>query len=118
MSMPQRDHALLRVNSDELVMQAVMGQIAHPVGRANPYRVGQDGVARLLPGTGGITINRRIGDPCVGLAADHVEPGVSLRNHQRGAGAAAADGPNLALMTSACIGNTARVASGPCRGAK
>ena len=114
--MPQRDHALLRVNSDELVMQAVMGQIAHPVGRANPYRVGQDGVARLLPGTGGITINCRIGDPCVGLAADHVEPGVALHNNGREI-IGGRDGPNLAMLTSACVGNRARVASGPATGA-
>jgi hypothetical protein len=108
--------ARLRLNSDELVMQAVMGQIAHPVGRANPYRIGQDGVARVLPGTGGITINRRIGDSCVGLAADHVEPGVALHNNGREI-IGARDGPNLSLLTSACVGNRARVASGPATGA-
>jgi hypothetical protein len=106
----------LRLNSDELVMQAVMGQIAHPVGRANPYRVGQDGVSRVLPGTGGITVNRRIGDPCVGLAADHVEPGVALHNNGREI-VGGRDGPNLALLTSACVGNRARVATGPATGA-
>jgi Domain of unknown function (DUF4438) len=116
MKMAQRDHALLRFNWDELVMQAVMGQIAHPVGRANPYRVGQDGVARMLPGTGGITINRRIGDPCVGLAADHVEPGVALHNNGREI-IGGRDGPNLAMLTSACVGNRARVVSGPAAGA-
>src|ERR1700729_4250514 len=78
-SMPMLDEGLarLRVNSAEMVMQCVLGQIAHPVGRANPYRIGQDGVPRVLPGTGGITISHRIGDPCVGLAGDHVEPGVA-----------------------------------------
>jgi len=114
--MAQRDPALLRFNADELVMQAVMGQIAHPVGRANPYRVGQDGVARVLPGTGGITINRRIGDSCVGLAADHVEPGVALHNNGREI-IGGRDGPNLAMLTSACVGNRARVATGPVTGA-
>ncbi len=107
----------LRTNARDLVMQAVIGEITDPIGRANPYRIGTDGVPRILPGPGGIILNRRIGDRCVGLAVDHVEPGVSLRNHQRGSGVAAADGPNLALMTSACIGNAARVTSGPCRGA-
>jgi len=110
------NRARLRLNSDELVIQAVMGQIAHPVGRANPYRIGQDGVARVLPGTGGITINHRIGDPCVGLAADHVEPGVALHNNGREI-IGARDGPNLALLTSACVGNWARVATGPAAGA-
>lgn len=106
----------LRLNSDELVMQAVMGQIAHPVGRANPYRIGQDGVARVLPGTGGIVLNCRIGDRCVGLAADHVEPGVALHNNGQEI-VGARNGPNLALLTSACVGNHARVATGPAAGA-
>jgi hypothetical protein len=106
----------LRLNTHELVMQAVSGQIAHPIGRANPYRIGQDGVPRVLPGTGGIVVNRRIGDACVGLAADHVEPGVALHNNGREI-VGARDGPNLALLTSACIGNHARVLSGAATGA-
>jgi hypothetical protein len=116
--MPMLDENLagLRLNSAEMVMQCVMGQIAHPVGRANPYRVGQDGVSRVLPGTGGITISHRIGDPCVGLAADHVEPGVALHNNGREI-IGGRNGPNLALLTSACIGNRARVASGSAQGA-
>jgi hypothetical protein len=114
--MPEARPARPRLNSDELVMQAVLGQIAHPVGRANPYRIGQDGAARILPGTGGITLNCRIGDPCVGLAADHVEPGVALHNNGREI-IGAANGPNMALLTSACVGNQARVATGPEAGA-
>ncbi|MEI9983705.1 MAG: DUF4438 domain-containing protein [Aliidongia sp.] len=81
--MAKHDPVRLRLNSDELVMQAMQGQIAHAVGRENPYRIGHDGVPRILPGTGGISINCRIGDPCVGLAADHVEPGVALHNNGR-----------------------------------
>ena len=73
-------------------------------------------MARVLPGTGGITINCRIGDPCVGLAADHVEPGVALHNNGREI-IGARNGPNLALLTSACVGNRARVATGPAAGA-
>ncbi|HVH78961.1 MAG TPA: DUF4438 domain-containing protein, partial [Stellaceae bacterium] len=106
----------LRTNAADLVMQAVIGEIGSPIGRATPYRIGTDGIPRILPGPGGISVNRRVGDRCVGLAADHVEPGVSLRNHQRNVGGAA-DGPNLALMTSACVGNLARVVSGRCHGA-
>ena len=114
--MPTRDRLPLRLNDDELVMQAVAGQIAHPIGRPNPYRIGQDGVPRVLPGTGGIVVNRRIGDPCVGLAADHVEPGVALHNNGREI-VGGRDGPNLALLTSACVGNRARVLTGPAAGA-
>lgn len=103
------------INRDELVAVAVQGQIAHPVGRASAYRIGHDGVPRVLPGTGGIVLNRRIGDLCVGLAGDHIEPGVALHNNGREV-IGPRDGPNNALITYACIGNTARVVSGPCAG--
>lgn len=104
-----------RVNTDELVAVSVLGQIAHPVGHANPYRIGYDGVPRVLPGTGGIVLNKRVGDRCVGLAGDHIEPGVALHNNQREV-IGPRDGPNNALITYACVGNRARVISGPCTG--
>lgn len=104
-----------RLNADELVAVSVLGQIAHPIGRDTPYRIGYDGVPRVLPGTGGIVLNRRIGDLCVGLAGDHIEPGVSMHNNGREV-VGPRDGPNKALLTYACVGNVARVVSGPCRG--
>jgi len=96
-------------------MVAVAGQIAHPVGAANPYRIGNDGVPRVLPATGGIVLNHRVGDRCVGLAGDHIEPGVALHNNSREV-VGARNGPNRALITYACVGNRARVISGPCAG--
>lgn len=105
----------LRLNQNELVMVAVTGQIAHPVGRVNPYRIGHDGVPRVLPASGGIAINQRIGDRAVGLAGDHIEPGVSLHNNQREV-TGSRKGNNLALITYACVGNRAQVVSGPCEG--
>ncbi len=105
----------LRINRRDLVMVAVAGQIAHPVGAANPYRIGNDGVPRVLPATGGIVLNHRIGDRCVGLAGDHIEPGVALHNNQREV-VGARNGPNRALITYACVGNRAKVISGPCAG--
>ncbi|UJP06066.1 MAG: DUF4438 domain-containing protein [Nitrosomonas sp.] len=104
------------INRDELVVVAVSGQIAHPVARANPYRIGYDGVPRVLPGTGGIVLNKRIGDLCVGLAGDHIEPGVALHNNSREI-IGPRDGPNNALITYACVGNRARVLTGPAIGA-
>lgn len=104
-----------RINREDLVMVAVSGQIAHPVGAANPYRIGNDGVPRVLPATGGIVLNHRIGDRCVGLAGDHIEPGVALHNNSREV-VGARNGPNRALITYACVGNQARVISGPCVG--
>jgi hypothetical protein len=71
----------------------------------------------VLPGTGGITLSHRVGDRCVGLAADHVEPGVSIHSEHRSAGGEK-EGANLALNTLACIGNLAVVMSGPCAGAR
>lgn len=114
---PQRIDAARgpRMNADELVAVGVLGQIAHPVAAASAYRIGHDGVPRVLPGTGGIVLNKRIGDLCVGLAGDHVEPGVALHNNGREV-VGARDGPNNALITYACVGNLARVLDGPCAG--
>jgi hypothetical protein len=103
------------LNERDLAMVAVMGQIAHPVGRESPYRIGLDGIPRILPGSGGIVLNHRVGDRCIGLAGDHIEPGVSLHNNSREI-VGEKNGPNLALLTYACVGNIAVVVSGPCAG--
>jgi hypothetical protein len=107
-------HRLI-TNERDLVMVTILGQIAHPVGATNPYRIGHDGVPRVLPASGGIVLNQRIGDRCVGLAGDHIEPGVSLHNNNREV-IGSRRGPNNALITYACVGNSAKVISGPCRG--
>ncbi|RKG72050.1 DUF4438 domain-containing protein [Corallococcus exercitus] len=105
-----------RTNESRLVASAVAGQVSHPVVRVSPYRIGRDGVLRLLPGSGGIALNRRVGDRAVGLAADHMEAGVSLHNTGRD-DVGAKGGSNRALMFQACVGNRARVTSGPVTGA-
>lgn len=102
-----------RLNASELVMISVAGQACAPLQPENPYRIGQDGIPRILPGTGGIVLSHRVGDPCVGVAGDHVEPSVSIRHEGRVRGG---DGANQALQTYACIGNWARIESGPCAG--
>lgn len=103
-----------RINHKDLVVMTVAGQIAHPVSTSSPYRIGQDGIPRILPGTGGVVTNFRIGDRCVGLQADHIEPGVSIKNYMRSS-SANKDGENLALNTYACVGNIATVLDGPCK---
>jgi hypothetical protein len=105
-----------RINARELVATTVAGQITNPVVGASPYRVGRDGVLRVLPGTGGIVLNRRVGDRAVGLAGDHIEPGVSIRNSDTELGARP-NAANQALMAFSCIGNLARVTTGPALGA-
>ncbi|RKH48306.1 DUF4438 domain-containing protein [Corallococcus sicarius] len=106
-----------RTNEAQLVEAAVAGQVSHPIVRGSPYRIGRDGTLRLVPGSGGIVLNRRVGDPAVGLAADHMEAGVSLHNNGREV-VGPRNGPNQALMFYACVGNRARVTSGPVVGAE
>jgi len=105
-----------RTNLPRLVATAVAGQIANPLVRGSPYRVGRDGVLHIVPGTGGIALNRRVGDRAVGLAGDHIEPGATLHNNDREVvgpyGAA-----NKALLLLSCVGNRARVTTGPATGA-
>lgn len=99
---------MLKTNKERLVMQSVQGKIHSPQG-SSPYRVDREGFAWVLPATGGITYNVRVGDPCMGWVGDHIEPGVSIKNENAQ--------ENMALNFLACIGNEARVVSGDAKGA-
>lgn len=105
-----------RINRDRLVAVTMAGQIANPLLRAAPYRVGRDGVLRVVPGTGGVVLNRRVGDRAMGLAGDHVEPGVAIRNNDREV-VGPPGAPNRALLAYSCVGNLAEVTTGPVAGA-
>jgi len=61
-------------------MMAVIGEATQPSIQSGLYRVGYDGKAVVVPATGGITPNVRVGDSAFGYLADHVEPGVSARH--------------------------------------
>lgn len=100
----------LKTNRDRLVSLSVQGEISHPDVWSRSYDVGYDGVARVLPGTGGIVYNVRVGDPAFGWAADHVEPGASIRTKEKD--------DNLGLNTFACVGNEATVLGGEAKGAR
>lgn len=100
----------MKTNRDYLVMQSVIGKIHSPSIRGSSYRISSDGVPMVLPATGGITYNFQIGDNCMDLVGDHVEPGVSLQNPDTG--------ENGALNTLSCIGNEAKVITGDAKGAK
>ncbi|MCG8489471.1 MAG: DUF4438 domain-containing protein [Chromatiales bacterium] len=110
----QRSAGAPRLNLSQLATIASLGEIAPPQQGKSPYRIDRNGMPRLLPGPGGIVLSHRVGDPCVGLAADHLEPGVSIQSRQKSL--KGTDGPNLALNSYACIGNRAVVVSGPCAG--
>jgi len=97
----------MRLNLERLVKLSVWGDISSPT-IVSSYRVNSSGKGLVLPTLGGITYNIRVGDPALGWAGDHVEPGVSLRNKDR-------DESN-ALNILSCIGNRARVISGDAKG--
>ncbi|NBK97037.1 MAG: DUF4438 domain-containing protein [Erysipelotrichia bacterium] len=99
----------MKTNKEKIVMQSLQGKIHHPRHNGG-YRVGYDNMGRIIPGTGGITYNFAIGDCCMGIAGDHVEPGVSLQNSDTS--------ENNALNISSCIGNEAKVISGDAKGKK
>lgn len=100
----------MKTNKKNLVMQSVQGKIHNPIRGGNSYKVSSTGVPAILPGTGGITYNFQIGDSCMELVGDHVEPGVSIRNENKE--------ENNALMVLSCVGNEAVVTSGEGKGAK
>ncbi|MCF7811696.1 DUF4438 domain-containing protein [bacterium] len=99
----------LKTNRSELIIQSVIGEISSPLSNPmNPYRISADGEPMVLPGIGGITFNKRIGDSAVDLWGDHVEPAVSMKNTDKTVGSPA----NGALNVMSCIGNRAQVVSG------
>lgn len=99
----------MKTNKGKLVMQSVKGKIHSPT-MGSPYRISSEGRPMILPATGGITYNFQIGDTCMDLVGDHVEPGVSVRNEEQG--------ENSALQILSCVGNTATVVSGEAKGEK
>lgn len=102
---------MLKTNKDKLIMQSVQGKIQHPKSNTNNvYRLNTDGEAMVLPATGGITYNVKVGDPAFGLQWDHVEPGVTIKNDN--------EAENAALNLFSCIGNEAKVITGDAKGAK
>ncbi len=98
-----------KINAARLVMQSVAGAVRHP-SIASPYRIGHEGTPHVLPATGAITYNVKIGDSVYAMECDHVEPGVTVRNpdaHE-----------NAAFNMLSCVGNTATVISGDAKGAR
>jgi hypothetical protein len=96
----------MKTNKDRVVMHSVMGKVAHP--KFGGYRVDSHGTPYVIPGTGAITYNVKVGDSVYGWAGDHIEPGVTLKNE---------DGPsNAALNVFSCAGNQAKVITGDAKG--
>jgi len=102
----------IATNRDHLVRVAVTGQIApqeFASGWTAPYIISNTGEPLIVPGTGGITYNVRVGDRIQGLVGDHIEPAVSSRNPDE----AANGGYNIL----SCVGNRAKMIDGDAKGA-
>ena len=100
---------MLKTNRDKLPVLSVQGQVIHP-SFFQSGTVDTEGRMNYFPGTGGITYNAKVGDPCCGWAADHLEPGVSTKNPD--------EKMNSAYSVYSCVGNEATVVSGDAKGAK
>lgn len=99
---------MIKTNKENLVMQSVGGKVHSPI-VSSPYRISREGEPMILPATGGICYNVKVGDSCMKWVGDHIEPGVSVRNENVA--------ENTAMMLLACIGNTAKIVSGDAKGA-
>ena len=98
-----------RTNADRIVTQVLTGEVWPPLADRHGYRVDADGRPFLLPGMGGVTLDVHCGSPATGYAADHLEPGLSVRHADPDA--------NMALQFLSCIGNRVTVRTGPAAGA-
>ena len=91
--------SMIATNRNRLVDMPVHGEVAAPSVPGAIYDVGHDGVARVLPSVGGISLNVRVGDGAFAFVGDHIEPGVSTRHPD--------DKVNVGYCVYACVGNPA-----------
>lgn len=99
----------LRTNRSRLLTQVLTGEVWPALGDRHAYRIDADGKPFVLPGMGGVTLGVHPGDQATGYAADHLEPGLSIRHRD--------ERSNLALQFLTCVGNVVTVRSGPAAGA-
>ena len=95
-------------NRDELVVTAVLGEVAPALVNSGLYDVSFEGEPLILPSVGGINPNVRVGDSAFAFLADHIEPGVSARHPE--------DHPNMGFTVLSCVGNEAVIMSGDAKG--
>lgn len=98
----------LSSNRDRLLTQVLTGEVWPALSDRHAYRTDADGAPFVLPGMGGVTLGVHPGDPAAGYAADHLEPGLSIRHRE--------ERPNMALQFLTCVGNVVTVRSGPAAG--
>lgn len=106
---------MIEINENKLAKFVIQGSIMPVYGFG--WEVCYDGVNRILPGVGGITLNFKVGDLANKFIADHLEPAVTTtmepgldgKNHSR---------KNHGYNTYSCIGNEAVIISGKAKGKK
>jgi hypothetical protein len=114
---------VVKTNKDRLMRQVVMGKVSAPTlaisGRGS-YVTTWDGKPKLGIGIGGIKLNVKVGDPCLGWPqTEYMEPGVALMGVDDSTSAGrSAPGSVMAFVKYSCIGNTVEVMSGAAKGAK
>ncbi len=102
---------MIRTNKDKLLQVGIEGQIWPPAVAGSAFTPDTKGRAVVALGMGGIIYNCRVGDPASGwAAADHIEPGASIRH--------AEDQANNAVAYLTCIGNEVVLTSGEAKGTK
>jgi hypothetical protein len=106
----------LATNESKLVEKALLAEITNPPAGIKHYIVSAvTGEALTLPGMGGINYTHRVGDNCIDIVGDHVEPGVSVSNFNDSIGR---DAGKFGLTVFSCIGNEATVVTGEAKGKK
>jgi hypothetical protein len=103
---------MIRTNEHKLVTISVQGEVLSAMASMPPYRATHDGKVVVLPSTGGITYNLKVGDCCAGWQADHVEPCVTAKNLNANVAM------NAAFNVLSCAGNEATVITGEAKRAK
>lgn len=111
----------MKTNKDSLPIKSLVGEVK-PIGLMEFGMMVMDpeGRGHYRVGTGGITYNYRLGDSCMGITGEKIQPGVSTKC----CGIPGPDsGPfgspeNMAYNIYCCLGNEVTIANGPLAGKK
>jgi hypothetical protein len=106
---------MIKTNENRLAKFKIQGSIMPPC-TMPIWCIGHDGRARMVPATGGITLNFKVGDLANRYVSDHLEPGVSSTFDANPKERSSPQ--NGGYNTFSCIGNVVEVVSGRARGAK
>ena len=111
----------MKTNKDTLPVKSVIGEVK-PIGLMEFGMMVMDSCGRghYRVGTGGITYNFRLGDNCMNITGEKIQPGISTKcagvsGPEAGPGASP---ENMAYSIYCCLGNEVTIAGGPLAGQK